>query len=1013
MYGGQAADADRGGADTACGQRRDGASRLARMSIRAGRYVPISGDLPSQSAALESPERPRGGAGPAAEFTGQFRFRRQPGPRRVFAAPDPPREHGVNVQPGPRTLPRIIHDQPHGQCKRLQPGGPHVIHLEHPRVAAPTDGLRAGDDHTRYAAQECVRPMRLRSQSYHKKFPMTYNSSSMRLDKGTLIIAACAAVAAVILGALSSAVSGVLSALAGLVSTALWQIAVDRRARRAEKANRMLQAKHAYSIPVAVAHGSAARYLRPEAKVVPFWPRPELHEVLSWVRSPDLMAVQLITGAGGSGKTRLIFQVAELVAQEGWQVQWIRARAEGVAAAAANDSSGPVLLVVDYAETRSDLEAMLADIIAGPDRPPRRVILLARSMGEWWQQLINRSAYQLSELLADVAPIELGPLSGTSDQSKVFAAALSAFAKALEVPCPEVTAAPQEADAVVLVIHTSALLAILDSMDSAAEVRVSNSSQEALTGILRHEERYWEQSHAVRGLSLDPTDQRRVVAVACLIGADDEGSALELVRRTSTTGDPALRTQVARWIHDLYPVPASVSSAEWIGQLRPDLLAERLVVNAFSQRLDLMTALFDGLSAGRSSRALTILARAALTDPRAYVMLDAVLTGNMASLAVIALQVAVETNARVGSSLEQIIDSTDLPLDSLVQVADALPFPSVALSGVAVAVLRQLTERIKIEPWQKASRLIEFSNWLTELDRRGEALATVSEAVSIYRWLISASSEDYTAKLANALNTQSNSLSAMGQNEEALQSIDEAVALRRTLVDQSASDRQCLRDLAVSLNNQSNRLSDMGKPAKAEVAISEAVDIERNLAVDEPEVFLPLLAASLNNKSNCLSELDRPEEALAETEEAIGIYRDLVQTRPDAFIARLAASLINKSCSLDDLGRDQEALEPLDEAIGYYRELAELQPRVVKPYMAILFSNRSEYLAKLHRYDEALAAIEETVTIGRSLTEDEPLAFTSHLAGWLEQQAEVLMMLGRDADAEDPRLEAARLQRRE
>jgi hypothetical protein len=57
------------------------------------------------------------------------------------------------VQPGPRALPRIIHDQPHGQCKTAPVlGGLHVIHLEHLRVPVPTDGLRAGDDHTRYTA---------------------------------------------------------------------------------------------------------------------------------------------------------------------------------------------------------------------------------------------------------------------------------------------------------------------------------------------------------------------------------------------------------------------------------------------------------------------------------------------------------------------------------------------------------------------------------------------------------------------------------------------------------------------------------------------------------------------------------------------------------------------------------------------------------------------------------------------------------------------------------------------
>ena len=57
---------------------------------------------------------------------------------------------------GPRVLPRIIHDQPHWQCKRIQPGGLLVLHLEHPRVAAPTDSLRAGDDLARSAADEHV-----------------------------------------------------------------------------------------------------------------------------------------------------------------------------------------------------------------------------------------------------------------------------------------------------------------------------------------------------------------------------------------------------------------------------------------------------------------------------------------------------------------------------------------------------------------------------------------------------------------------------------------------------------------------------------------------------------------------------------------------------------------------------------------------------------------------------------------------------------------------------------------
>jgi hypothetical protein len=110
-------------ADVACGRRRrNRTSWLALMSIRSGRYVPFSENPPGQPVALECPERPRGSVRPAAEFVRQFCFRRQPGPRRVFAASDPPREHGVKVQVGPRVLPRIIHDQPHGQCNGSSPG---------------------------------------------------------------------------------------------------------------------------------------------------------------------------------------------------------------------------------------------------------------------------------------------------------------------------------------------------------------------------------------------------------------------------------------------------------------------------------------------------------------------------------------------------------------------------------------------------------------------------------------------------------------------------------------------------------------------------------------------------------------------------------------------------------------------------------------------------------------------------------------------------------------------------
>jgi len=151
-YGGRPEIQTAAGADVACGQRRDGASWLAWMSIRSGRYVPSSENPPGQPVALECPERPGRGVGPASEFVRQFSFRRQRGPRRVFAAPDPPREHGVNVRVGLKVLHRIIQTS-HTGSVTAPAGGLLVLHLEHPRAAAPTDGLRAGEDLARSAAE--------------------------------------------------------------------------------------------------------------------------------------------------------------------------------------------------------------------------------------------------------------------------------------------------------------------------------------------------------------------------------------------------------------------------------------------------------------------------------------------------------------------------------------------------------------------------------------------------------------------------------------------------------------------------------------------------------------------------------------------------------------------------------------------------------------------------------------------------------------------------------------------
>jgi hypothetical protein len=70
-------------------------------------------------------------------------------------------------------------------------------------------------------------------------------------------------------------------------------------------------------------------------------------------------------------------------------------------------------------------------------------------------------------------------------------------------------------------------------------------------------------------------------------------------------------------------------------------------------------------------------------------------------------------------------------------------------------------------------------------------------------------------------------------------------------------------------------------------------------------------------------------------------------------------------------------------------------------------NNQSNGLSDLGRREGALAAIEEAVTIRRKLVRTRPTVFASRYASSLKTQAVILSALGRSAEAQAARDEAA------
>jgi hypothetical protein len=103
-----------------------------------------------------------------------------------------------------------------------------------------------------------------------------------------------------------------------------------------------------------------ADLLRADREIIKFTGRnAELATLRSWVASEEVQPVMTIIGVGGVGKTRLALKVALEWESLGGNWRRVDAGQEAHAVAAARVlTSGPILLIVDYAETRTDLETL-------------------------------------------------------------------------------------------------------------------------------------------------------------------------------------------------------------------------------------------------------------------------------------------------------------------------------------------------------------------------------------------------------------------------------------------------------------------------------------------------------------------------------------------------------------------------------------------------------------------------------------------------------------------------------
>jgi hypothetical protein len=396
-----------------------------------------------------------------------------------------------------------------------------------------------------------------------------------------------------------------------------------------------------------------ARLLDPNRGVIVFRGRSaELADLSAWCTSDEAGRLRLMTGPGGVGKTRLALQLTQRLQELGWHCTWVGDGQEGrVLADVRAVTSGPAFLVVDYAETRVGLTDLLR-VVAADDGSAIRVLLLARSAGQWWEQLgageaairdLVTVAGPTGMLLSEVLDEHLTDEEQVRAVVPVFAAALGT------TPPPVVIVNPKLRRARVLELHAAALVAVLDWVAApGAEVRVTLGG--VIDELLRHEEHFWVGSARTFKLLEGPqgltvSSLRQVVAAMCLLGATDRVAATNLLQRV-----PGAYASIAvtRWLRDLYP--PGPDTGQWLGTVQPDRLAEHLVVSQLAASEELAEAVLANLSQEQTRRAVILLARAATEE-----------------------DIARQFLARVLPLAARLVAEIDAPVDVLVSIMNALP----------------------------------------------------------------------------------------------------------------------------------------------------------------------------------------------------------------------------------------------------------------------------------------------------------------------------------------------------
>jgi len=322
--------------------------------------------------------------------------------------------------------------------------------------------------------------------------------------------------------------------------------------------------------------------LRAEYRIVPFHGREnESREILAWCSSKPPVAIRVYTGPGGAGKSRLFAELCLKLQDKQWNVGFTIPNNDITLEKCRTlfRHKAPRFIVIDYIERDWKTYIPLFEALIDHQTPLQvRIVMLARTKGEWWDSLLSHGGSArdlLNGIHSQEIPLTALP-SNKSTLAQSYQLAATTFAKKLNKPM-----LPAPPDTILQYQNTTTLLLHMKALADIEQNDINNENN-ILDFVLRREKTFWANqakartlpSHIIPGIAL------AMAAVTMMGGMPTQKSAITLFSRLPMLSDETflLLHQISDILHECYP-----GHHHWIEPLLPDRLGEFLVESILNE----------------------------------------------------------------------------------------------------------------------------------------------------------------------------------------------------------------------------------------------------------------------------------------------------------------------------------------------------------------------------------------------------------------------------------------------